>query len=175
MASNSNGGRRPVQYRARLLVLAIVPILLAGGTAHAYWSATGSGSAEVKAATAAALGVTPAASPLGGLFPGKTGDLSLVVSNSNGYPVTLTKLTAASATSNDETGCPGGTYITFPPEITTALAAGGYVLPVPISVPAGSTATAATVARLVTMTTSAPNACQGRTFTITLSFSGAQS
>lgn len=167
--------RRPAgRTSQRLLVLGIVPFVLASGTAYAYWSSTGVGSADAKAATATPLGVTSVAAPPSDLFPGKTSDLSLVVSNSNAYDVTLTKITGVSATSSDEVGCPGGTYIRFPSDVTAAIAAGGYALPNPISVPAGSSSTAATVAGLVTMTTSAPDACQGKTFTISLSFSGSQ-
>ncbi|MCA1719842.1 MAG: hypothetical protein LC779_01595 [Actinobacteria bacterium] len=155
-----------------------VSALLAGnllcGVAYAYWSATGTGAGTVKATTAAPLGVAALTSPLADLYPGKTDDLGFLLSNSNGYPVSLTKLTAVTVTSSDQVGCPGGTYITLPAAVTTGIAAGGYVLPTAISVPAGATATSASIAGLITMATSAPDACQGKNFTVALSFTGSQ-
>lgn len=162
--------------RARVVAvcaLALVPIGIGGG-AYAYWSATGAGVATASSTTAAPLSVQAAAAPFTGLFPGKTTDLALVLSNGNGYPVNLTELTGVSVTSSDETACPGGVYITLPAEVTTGLAAGGYLLPTPIPVPAGSTSTPATLAGLITMDISAPDGCQGRTFTVSLSFAGSQ-
>lgn len=153
--------------------MALVPIGVGGG-AYAYWSASGAGTATASSTTAEALSVRAAATPFSGLFPGKTSDLGFVLSNGNGYPVSLTTLTGLSVTSSDETACPGGVYISLPAEVTTGLGAGGYVLPSPISVPAGSTSTAATLAGLITMDTSAPDGCQRRTFTISLSFTGSQ-
>lgn len=158
-----------------LLVFAVVPILIASsGTAFAYWSSVGTGAADIQAGTAAPLGVSSSALPVADLFPGKTSDLGIVVSNSNPYPVSLTTLTAISVTSSDEASCSGSTYISLPTAVTTGMSGGGYVLPTAISVPAGSTSTAATLTGLITMTTSAPDGCQGKTFTVSLSFTGSQ-
>ena len=158
-----------------LLVFALVPVLLAGtGTAYAFWSAMGSGAADIKAHTAQPLGVSSLTTPLVDLYPGKTSGLGIVLTNSNPYPVRLTRLTGVSVTSNDEAGCAGGTYITVPPAVSTGLAAGGFLLQTPIDVPAGSSGTAVTVPDLIVMTSAAPDACQGKTFTVTLSFSGSQ-
>ncbi len=157
-----------------LTVAASTATLVLAGGAYGYWSSTASGAADVKAATALPLGVSSSSTIVTDLFPGKTSDLSFVLSNRNGYAVSLTKLTAVSATSSDQAGCPAGTYLTFPSAVTTGIAGGGYVLPSAINVPSGSTSTSATLAGLVTMTTSAPDACQGKTFTVSLSFSGSQ-
>lgn len=176
MPGTAGRHRRPPSRRARVLTacaVALVPLGSAGG-AYAFWSAIGNGSATAASATAQPLDVSAAATPFTGLFPGKTADLDFVLSNGNAYPVSLTKLSAVSVTSDDETACPGGTYISLPSEVTTGVSAGGYVLPSPIAVPAGSTSTAATLPGLITLTTSAPDACQGRTFTVSLSFSGSQ-
>jgi hypothetical protein len=167
--------RRAVRTRRRLLVLALVPAVLSVGTAaYAYWSATGAGAAEVKATTAKVLAVSSLATPLADLYPGNTSDLGFMLTNPNSYPVSLTRLTAVSVTSSDQAACSGGTYISLPSAVTTGVAGSGYVLPTPISVPAGSTSTTATLAGLVTMTTSAPDACQGKTFTVSMTFTGSQ-
>lgn len=166
---------RPGRTSRWLPVLAVVPILIASsGTAFAYWSSVGAGAADIQAGTAVPLAVSSSGTPLADLFPGKTSDLGIVVSNSNAYPVSLTTLTAISVTSSDEANCSGSTYISLPAAVTTGVSSGGYVLPTAISVPAGSTSTAATLSGLITMTTSAPDGCQGKTFTVSLSFTGSQ-
>ena len=157
----------------RVVSIAVVPVVLAGGTAaYAYWSASGSGSATVGTTTAAAIGVSASATPPPGLYPGRTVDLSVALSNSNSYPVSLTTLTAVTISSSDPAGCPSST-ITLPSDVTTGLAGSGYPLPSPFAVPAGGQGTG-TLSGLITLSTSAPDACQGKTFTVSLSFTGSQ-
>lgn len=163
--------RRTVRALAPVLVLAVGT---AGGTAYAYWSAEGAGTATVKSTTAQPLVVAARAAVAADLYPGRTVGLGFTLSNPNIYPVELTTLTGLAITSDDEVSCPGGTYLSVPPEVTTGLSAGGYVLPTPIPVAAEASGTAAELAGLVTMSTSAPDGCQGRTFTVELAFSGTQ-
>ena len=157
-----------------LTLAALVAVGLSGGIGYAFWSSLASGAATVGAASAQPLGVGSSVTPVADLYPGKTSGLGVVLTNSNPYPVQLTKLTAVSVTSNDESGCPGATYITVPQPVSAGLAAGGFLLQTPVEVPAGSTGTAVTVADLIVMTPAAPDACQGKTFTVALSFSGSQ-
>lgn len=75
----------PVLVSALFLSLGV-----AGGTAYAYFSATGSGTGhsavgELRVSVEAAT-VTPSAL----LFPGYRGGLSLEIRNPNGFPLTLT-------------------------------------------------------------------------------------
>jgi hypothetical protein len=142
-----------------------VPSLVLSGVAYAFWSASGSGAGTVKATSAVPLTVTSIATPLADLFPGKTDDLGFTVTNTNGYRVSLTTLTAISVTSSDQTACPASNI--------TLSASPGYTLPTPVNVAANSSA-GGTLSGLVTMATSAPDGCQGKTFTVNLAFSGAQ-
>jgi hypothetical protein len=155
--------------------LIAAPVLFgAGATAYAYWTAAGSGVGQVPTATAETLAVTAVAPGPGVLHPGATSDLTFSLSNPNGYDVSLTTLTAATLTSNNEAGCPGATFLVLPTTVTTAIASGGYQLLTPIQVPARNAATPATLPDLVTLSESAPDACQGVTFTVTLAFDGSQ-
>ena len=161
--------------RIVLLPLVAVPVLLGvGTTAHAYWTAAGSGDGQVQVQTALVLPVTAASAATGALHPGATRDLGFSVANPNSYAVSLTTLTAAAVTSSDEAGCKGATYLLLSEPVTTALASGGYALSSPILVPAGDPATAGSLPGLVTLSTTAPNACQGVTFAVTLTFAGSQ-
>lgn len=168
--------RRPTGGRARrvrvvgALVLASLSL---GGAAWAYWSATGSGSGTIKATSAQTLTVSALATPVADLYPGKTSDLGFTIANPNGYPVSLTKLTAISVTSSDTVGCPSAN-VTPTTAVQTAVAAGGYTLVPPISVAAGASAASASVSNLVTMSTAAPDGCQGKTFSVSLTFTGSQ-
>lgn len=164
--------RRPSRVAPRAAVLVTVPAVLCGGTAaYAFWSASGSGSATVSTTSAAPLTVTAgAAAPA--LYPGRTVDLGITVANTNGYPVSLTKLTAVSVTSSDATACPAAN-ISVASAVSTGIASGGYVLPSPIDVTAGSSSNA-TLGSLLTMEASAPDGCQGKTFTVDLSLAGSQ-
>jgi hypothetical protein len=168
-------GAAPAALRIALLPLVGVPVLLgAGATAYAYWTAMGTGVGHVATATAETLAVTAIAAGPGALHPGATSDLTFALSNPNGYAVSLTTLSAATVTSSDETGCPGATFLVLPGTVTAALASGGYQLLSPILVPARNAATAASLPDLVTLSESAPDACQGVTFTVTLAFDGSQ-
>lgn len=148
-------------------------LLAAGNVAFAFWSATGAGTAAAGATTAMPLGVSAAAAPTASLYPGKTEDLGLRLSNTNAYPVNLTRLTGATVASSDATACPASNVV-LPAAVTTALATGGYVLPTPISVLAGATAVPASLPGFLTLAADAPDGCQAKTFTVTLNFSGAQ-
>lgn len=150
-------------------------VLGLGGTAYAYWTAAaGSGDGRVGVQTALVLPVTSATPVDDALYPGATSDLGFSVANPNPYAVDLATLTAATVSSSDESGCKGRTYLLLSESVTTGLAAGGYMLPSPIWVPAGHLATAGSLPGLVTLSTTAPDACQGVTFTVALTFTGSQ-
>jgi hypothetical protein len=164
---------RSTSGRAVVLVAAALALVWSGGVAYAYWAATGAGTATTGSATALPLGVSAVTTPTASLYPGKTEDLGLLLSNQNPYPVSLTKLTAASVTSSDPAACPASNVV-LPLPVTAALASGGYALPAPVAVPAGSTAVPASLSGFITLTATAPDGCQARTFTVSLSFSGSQ-
>jgi hypothetical protein len=100
------------------------------------------------------------------LFPGTTqGDVYFTVTNTNLYPVTFTTMTLGSAIVNtvpgDATACP--------PTNVTATGATGLT----ISVPASSTSALLSIPNVVSMALAAPDGCQGKTFDIPLTLTGA--
>ena len=148
----------------KLAVVATVGGLVAtGGVAWGLWSSTGAGDATAAARSAVAITVN-AATGAADLYPGFTGgDAYFTVSNTNPYPVTFTSVTAGTIVSSDPTGCPAGNVsVSSPPSLSLLVAA-------------GASAVAASLPDVVTMAGTAPDGCQGVTFTIPLTLTGAQS
>ncbi|MEI8238658.1 MAG: hypothetical protein WCI22_04500 [Actinomycetota bacterium] len=142
---------------------AFVAISLGGtGVAFALWSANGVGTSSAKALSAQTLTVT-AATPTADLYPGYTkGAIAFSVNNPNPYAVTVTSMTPGAITSSNPTGCPST-------NVTVASATG-----LSIAVGANATATGQSVANVVSMASTAPDACQGVTFTVALTLAGSQ-
>ena len=154
-------------------VATVVAGVLVTGVSYGYWTSTGSGSATLRSTSAIDIEVSSVAAPLADLYPGKTDDLSFRLTNSNPYPVEVRAVTAVSLTSSDAAACPVANLTLDPAVVAGAGGVGGYQLSPPVTVPAGSTATA-TLPGLVTMNTSAGNGCQGKTFTVHLTLTGSQ-
>jgi copper(I)-binding protein len=142
--------------------------MLAASVATAAWLANGSGSGAGKALSAQGLTVE-VATATADLYPGFTnGDLFLKINNPNPYQVTVTNV------SRDTT--PGAVVTSSVPACDT----GGNQVSVDLStavsivVPAGSSTTTS-VADIVNMGATTDNTCQGATFTIPVTVSGASS
>ena len=151
--------------RKRSVVSAVLVgvMLTGGGIAAALWTANGSGSGQSKALSAQALTVT-AATGAADLYPGfNAGDVFFTITNPNPYPVTFTSMTAGAITSSNPGGCPSS-------NITVAGASG-----LSLAAAANSTSGTQSIVDVVTMAATAPDACQGATFTISLTLSGSQS
>ena len=130
--------------------------------AIASWLQTATGPATAKAVTAQ-VSVITAGTAAADLYPGKTdGTLSGKVTNPNPYPVSFTDL-AAGAISVDA-GHPGCT--------TTGVSLTTTTLATPIDVPANSTGTDFSLP-IVAMDNSSSDGCQGATFSIALTLTGA--
>jgi hypothetical protein len=154
--------------RRRTVLLLVVPFLLLGtGTAVAYWAAAGAGSGTAAAGTAQPLStVTTSASVSSLLYPGgPAADVTLAVQNPNPYPVTVTGVAvdgAVTATGGIGTCATHGVSLVAP--------TGGL----PFTVSPSATATV-TLSGAATMSTAAENGCQGATFTLPVSLTGASS
>jgi hypothetical protein len=149
----------------------VAAIVLVGGVSYAWWSATGTGNATVGSTTAVGVGVANVAAPLADLYPGKTDALSFKLTNPNPYNVSIDKITALTVTSSDITNCPVSNVTIN--SAYSPIPAGGYnMTAVPVAANNG-TATA-TLARFITMNSTAGNGCQGVTFTVTLTVTGTQ-
>ena len=135
---------------------------LMAGVAFAAWTADGTGSANARARTATSITVT-AVTGTADLYPGFTnGDLSFTLTNSNPYPVTFTSMTPGAITSGSPTACPSS-------NLTVDTASG-------LSLPVAADATSATqsIADVVNLASTAPDGCQGVTFTVAVTLTGSQ-
>lgn len=150
------------------LVATVVALLVISGIAFAVWSANGTGSGNAKALTAATVTVN-ATTGAADLYPGGSGKVWFSLTNSNPYAVTLNSLTAASVTG--VSGGIGGS----PACATTDLSLAALPISGGWTEAANSTSAAQSVETLVTMNSSAPDACQDATFTLSLTFTGTQS
>ena len=154
--------RRIVRAGA-IVVLTGLAATTTGGTAYAYWSATGAGTGGAQAGSASpvtAAAVTPSANLL---YPGGTGDLKLTISNSNPFPVTVTAITAGagSVTGTGGTGSCTVTGVSLAPQIglSIAVAAGG--------------STPVTLTGAVSMSNASDTGCQNAVFTVPVSITAA--
>ena len=154
--------------RKSLVVSGIVATgLVASGIAFAAWSSTATGAGRAGATSAIVLTVN-AASGTADLFPGTTqGDVYFTITNTNPYPVTFTSMTAAGAITNtvptDSTACSAT-------NVTRAGATG-----LSLTVAANSTSPTLSIANVVSMSQAAPDGCQGKTFEIPMTLTGASS
>lgn len=150
-------------FRKAGLTVVLLGTMLAASVALASWLATGTGSGSAKATTAQNLTTTAVVPPTAQLYPGGTGDLSIQIDNPNPYAVDVTQIarTADPITSDAGAACDASTGVSM----TTPLA-------VTITVPAGGS-TSTTVAGVVSMDNSSDNSCQGATFTVPVTVSGA--
>ena len=135
----------------------------AAGTAYAVWSSTGTGPGRAQAVTAQTVTVT-AATGTADLYPGfADGDVYFTLTNPNPYPVTFTSMAAGTITSSNQAAC-AASLVTVDPATGLSLAVG-----------AGQTTGMQSIADVVTLAGSAPDGCQGVSFTIQLDLTGAQS
>lgn len=142
----------------------ILGVALAASVAFAAWTATGSGSGYTQATTASVLStVDVSSSTTAQLYPGGTSDVKIEISNPNPYPVLVTSVVGSGAaiTSDKGAACDGSTGVSFTDQ--TGLS---------IAIPAGGTA-ARTFSGAAAMSNASDNACQGATFTIPVTLSGA--
>jgi hypothetical protein len=133
--------------------------------AYAAWTSSGVGRGRAGAVTAVTLTVN-AATGTADLYPGATsGAASFTITNTNPYPVTFTTMTLGSAITNtipgDATACP--------PTNVSATGATGLSL----SVAANATSPMLSIPNIVSMALAAPDGCQGKTFEIPLTLTGA--
>jgi hypothetical protein len=141
-----------------------VVVLIAAGLAYAAWTASGTGSGYAKAGAATALTTNDvSATTVGDLYPGTSGNVKVSINNPNPYPVQVTSITngTGSITATGGIGTCTTTGVTFANQ--TGLT---------INIPANGT-TAATLSNAASMSNASENGCQGATFTIPVSLSGA--
>jgi hypothetical protein len=146
-----------------VIVGLLVAALIGGSVAYALWTASGSGSGSAKAITAQTITVN-ASTGAADLYPGFTGGkVFFTLTNPNPYAVTMTNMTSGAITSSDPANCPST-------NITVANASG-----LTLAAAANSTTGQLSIPNVVSMASSAPDGCQGVTFTVALTLTGTQS
>ena len=150
--------------KRNLITGAVVAIAVSGvALVYAAWTTNGSGSGYAKAGSSQALTtIDVSASTSATLYPGSTGDVKLQISNPNPYAVRVTAVSGNGAITPDagHSGCTT-TGVTFTNQ--TGLA---------IDIAANSSTTT-TLSGAAAMSNASLNACQGATFTIPVSLTGA--
>ena len=140
-----------------------VAVLIVAGLAYAAWTANGSGEGYAKATTAEALttvDVSAQAAPE--LYPGANGDVLVRIANPNDYPIEVDDITGNGAiTASGGIGTCSTTGVTFTDQTDQNIdvAANGE--------------TQVTLNNAAAMSNASENGCQGATFTIPVSLSGA--
>jgi hypothetical protein len=143
--------------KKRAAIIAVASLgLLGGGLAMASWTASGSGSNAVDAATAQPLVVS--VGYVSGLYPTGSLKVPFTVENDNPYKVALSNVQLAGVTSNH-------------PDCDTSVVTGADV---PLSDVLRSGVTRS-YNFPISMSNDASNGCQGATFTVTLKVTGASS
>ncbi len=159
--------------------LGVTLLLTGGGVAVASWTATGTGQGSARAASVSGL-VVSAGSPLGALYPlpanstpatgygsGTVGSVATTVTNPNPFPVTITTATIGSVTTNPLAGhaCAAGSVL---PTTSAPIA-----LSPPVTLAANSAPTALTVPGALYMVSTAEDGCQGASFSVPVTVTGA--
>ena len=153
-----------VSGKRNIVVGAMVVLVLGAiGLAYAAWTTNGSGSGYAKAGSSQALTtVDVSASTAATLYPGASGDVLLKVNNPNPYPVRVTDVAGNGAVTADSghAACVT-TGVTFTDQH-------GQTIDI-----APSTQTQVTLTGAAKMSNASDNGCQGATFTIPVSLTGA--
>jgi len=154
-----------LRHWKKLAALGVALVTFAGiGLAWAAWTAGGTGSGSAKAGTAKALTTSDAsASVVNLLYPSGSADVAVTINNPNPYPVTVSSVTGNGAITSGNTTCDASNGVTFTNQ--TGLS---------IVVPANGNVTKV-FANAASMSNASVDACQGQTFTIPVSISGASS
>ena len=154
----------------RLAIVTAVTVAAVGagsGIAFAVWTVNGSGSGGAAATVAQGLTVT-AVTPSGAgasLYPGgPAGPVSFTVANPNPFAVTITSLTWGTPVSTNVTTC-ANSNISLDPNAPTSVS---------ISIPANGTSPTVVVPGVLDLAHSAPNGCEGQSFTVPVTVSATQ-
>ena len=158
---------RNLSKKSRLIGIAVTVLALGVvGLVYAAWTANGTGSGYAKAGSAQALTtVDVSASSTATLYPGSDGNVLIKVNNPNPYPVKVTSVNGNGTITADSAhvtaGCTNAnTGVTYTDQSTN------------IDVPANGT-TQTTLTNAAHMSNASDNGCQGATFTIPVSLTGA--
>ena len=140
---------------------------LGGGAAFAFINSQGGGAGQTTAGSPVAAAVA-ATTGQADLLPGSAGTAYFTVHNAASAGATFDSVRSGATVVSDNTDlCANG-------DVTIARTL-PYALPTPITVAPGGTSGEQSIADLVQLAPDAPGTCQGVTFTVTFTLSGASS
>ena len=160
MASRSVPGRARGRHFLALGALTAVGVAAGSGLAYAYWSSTGSGTAAATARTAVNSVISSATAPAD-LYPGATSSVTVTITNPNPYPVLVTGIGAGSS-AVVATSCTAGT-------VTSAARTDSLgIVRNDTSARSIAASSSGTYSLTTSMSSTAVDACQGQSFSLTI-------
>jgi len=161
-----------MRFNKRLggVIGALVMLLAAAGVVYAAFSATGSGSGRATAVSAQTINITATACSSADLYPGgPAGAICFTLFNPNPYKVNFTSVTylpgSPPAAITGSTACPASGNVSIATTAPTS---------VNFTVLAGQTTGSLSIAGVVLMASTAPDACQGASFSVPIALNGTQ-
>jgi hypothetical protein len=159
-------------WSTRNKLIAAASIAVGGslvGVAIAAWTSGGSGSGQASAGSAATLTIT-AGSPTSSLYPNGSADVAATISNPNPYKVHIGSVSLGTVTvDGGHSGCNAGSSVT----VTSPQTNGGSGWDVPAKSGGTNGSVNVDLANAISMDNNANDACQGATFTVALTATGA--
>jgi len=167
--THTRRARRGLRFVPAVGAAAAVAVGIGGGSAVAFVvsQATGQGTSSgvVMAGKAVSPTVTATTGP-GDLLPGSTGSAYFRLENSGSSDAVFAAIAPGATIVSNNTELCGDEYVSIARTLP-------YTLPTPLTVRAGGTTGKQTIAGLVALAPDAPSTCQGVTFTVTFTLSGA--
>jgi hypothetical protein len=152
--------------KKRKKLTGVVALVVAGsavGVAIAAWTTGGSGSGQAQAGSAAAMTIS-AGTPSSNLYPTGSADVAASISNPNSYKVHVSSISLGSISVDaGHSGCNTASVSVTSPQNNSG--AGWDV--------AASGSTNVDMANAISMSNAANDSCQGATFTVALTATGA--
>jgi hypothetical protein len=150
--------------KKRIVVIAALAVAATAiGVAVAAWTTGGSGSGQAQAGSAALLTLS-AGTPSGNLYPNGSADVAATVNNPNPYKVLVSSIALGAVTVDaGHSGCNTASVTVTSPQTN-----GGSGWTVPASGSLG-----VDMANAISMSNAANDSCQGATFTVALTATGA--
>lgn len=153
-------------------VVVVLALVIAGsviGVAIAAWTTGGSGSGQASAGTAASMTIS-AGTPSTNLYPTASADVAAVVSNPNPYKVHVSSVSLGAVTVDaGHSACNTGASVS----VTSPQNNGGLGWDVPAKSGAVNGSLNLDLANAISMSNAANDSCQGATFTVALTATGA--
>lgn len=156
-----------MRNRKIIIGLTATAVLAGGGIAYAVWTVNGSGSGGATAAIANNLQIAAVIPPSSSstLYPGGPASaVSLTIANPNPFPVTVSSYSWGTPLSNAPTVCASSQVSVDANAPTTAN----------ISLPANAPATTVVVPGVIDLAHTAPNGCQGLSFSVPVTVTAIQ-